>query len=492
MIRLMSRVEDIIGLECILWSKIMVFGREQLFGCDIKSVSCDIPAGFTNKLGSFNVSLVCDPDVPREFSNVSSLLNIPVDFFIGSLNVFGQIRSVDEILIGAGDTGIINLNIRELGINSLSLPSGKTFALSIDDLLIQHEGEISSNKRGFELLQHEALTVENVFQFNNKVGDASINETIRLEVAGLPKTDVPKLLMPGLGSIFRSLGSSLDEINGLALTLEVITSPPFRELDRYHPNFLLELTNTVVNNPQTGTSEERERYITIVRAAIPLQPSRRTISERSRFTGPDQISVQYNDKGIATSYVYNKNPSAIDRRINDLEDTWGARADEEQLRNPRRDEIINDFVRNASEFVPVDIDTAVTFDTDNKLTRDKLMEELIDTLGQLEIDRMSWDLQKPTGGLGVIVGPSAGGPFYEVRRLNNVDIDSETFSRFGPGMFLSEWPRVRNLAEPEDSPGLLAPGTRVTISIFKERESSFGVPVMEQSPQTFAPPLPEA
>ncbi len=468
----------------------MAIEREQLFGCDIKSVSCDIPAGFTNKFGSFNVSLICDPNVQQEFANSSSLLNTVVDFFIGSLNIFGQIRSVNEVLVSEGGTGLINLNIKELGINGVSLPAGKTTALSIDDLLIAHEGEIRSHKQGFELLRHEAFLVEHIFQFNNKIGDSAINETVRLEVAGLPKTDVPKLLRPGLGPIFRELGSSLEEINRLIIELELF-NPQFTELDRYSAEFMFELTNRLISKPdiESFPKEDVDRFVTIVREAARFPLGIRTNSGRSRHTGPDQISVQYNTNGIITSYSYNKNPSAIDRRLNDLEDTWDSQAEFEQDRNPRRDEIIDTFTANFSEFVPV---VPINFDNDNKLTRDKQIEELIDSLGTMEAQRQSWDLQKPTGGLGVIIGPSAGGPFYEIRRLNNVDIDSETFSRFGPGMFTVEWPRVRNLAEPEDSPGLLAPGTRVTVSIFQERESSFGVPVIEQSPQTFAPPLPEA
>jgi len=100
--------------------------------------------------------------------------------------------------------------------------------------------------------------------------------------------------------------------------------------------------------------------------------------------------------------------------------------------------------------------------------------------------------QKPEGGLGIVTFKE-GGPFYAVRRLNYADIDSQTFAgglNITNSYFLSEWTNVRNLAEPENSPGWLPVGTRVTVSIFSlGDETGPYVPYIEQTPPTFAPPL---
>lgn len=98
--------------------------------------------------------------------------------------------------------------------------------------------------------------------------------------------------------------------------------------------------------------------------------------------------------------------------------------------------------------------------------------------------------QKPEGALGII-DFKEGGPFYTVRRLNYADIDPDTFAggaNITGSYFLAEWNNVRNLAEPENSPGLLPVGTRVTVSIFSEGENRPQVAYIEQTPQVFSPP----
>jgi len=100
--------------------------------------------------------------------------------------------------------------------------------------------------------------------------------------------------------------------------------------------------------------------------------------------------------------------------------------------------------------------------------------------------------EKPEGGLGIVT-TKEGGPFYAVRRLSYRDVDPETFAGAGvvfDSYFLSEWTNVRNLSEPELSPGWIPVGTKVTISIFSETdESGPYLPYMEQTPPTFAPPI---
>lgn len=453
--------------------------------------------------GTYSVSLVCDPSEPQQFSNSSSLLGILVDFSIGQLNVTGQVRAIEETFVSAGGTGVINLRLVEVAINDTSIPVSQAAALSKDDLLLAHAGEIISRKNGRELRGHEAYTVENIFQFNEKIGARDITETTRIEAVGLPKSNATKLLSPTWDTILISLGSSeqetvdLEEELRTLATMNITTIPLTDPLNSFtsRSSLIQRFESQGINDP-----EQDQRVKEIKDLLIPLYddaeeifrsyPKRVTEGDRS-FEGPEQINVQISNNGITTSYVYNKIPSQLDRSIRELEDTWGARQREEEIRNGRRDEITEEFFSNVNTFAPRDwpSPSEIEFDDDNKLSRDKLMEEMIQALGGLELERMQYDLAKPTGGLGVIVGPAGGGPFYEIRRLNNVDLDPQTFSRFGPGMFVSEWPRVRNLAEPVDSPGFLAPGTRVTVNIFQERENSGGIPFIEQSPQTFAPPL---
>lgn len=105
-------------------------------------------------------------------------------------------------------------------------------------------------------------------------------------------------------------------------------------------------------------------------------------------------------------------------------------------------------------------------------------------------DTMKYVYDKPEGGMGVVEFKE-GGPFYTVRRMNYADIDSQTFAgglNITGSYFLAEWHNVRNLAEPESSPGLIPVGTRVTVSIFSESEHGPYVAYMEQTPQVFSPP----
>jgi len=105
-----------------------------------------------------------------------------------------------------------------------------------------------------------------------------------------------------------------------------------------------------------------------------------------------------------------------------------------------------------------------------------------------------WDvtMDKPEGGMGVIQAVEGGGPYYTVRRLNYRDIDAAG-SVTDPLLlraFVPEWTHVRNLAEPFNSPGWLPIGTRVTVSIYSEGPLGPFVEYIEQTPPTFAPPLP--
>jgi len=129
--------------------------------------------------------------------------------------------------------------------------------------------------------------------------------------------------------------------------------------------------------------------------------------------------------------------------------------------------------------------------------KEKQIDELLaDQKGENELSLNKADrayvYKKPEGGLGVIVDVEQGGPFYTVNRLNYADIDPNTFAgglNISESYFFSEWKHVRNLAEDADSPGFLLPGTRVTVSIFADKEEGPFVPYMEVTPPVFAPPI---
>lgn len=491
----------------------MAFDFPTLFNYPIKTVSCNIPVNPRWQdgpfdIGTFSISLVRDPNIQPSFANTTSLIGTVVDFSVGSMFITGRIVAVDEILVNVGGTGTINLSLKELVVDRLESISGELNALSVDQLLVSHDGEISSVKRGVQLRESDPRTIEWIFQFNEKVRPGRINETTRIEAAGFPKSNIPRFYNPSFDTLLRRLGSSESEWNameaefksltgGIQLSasvdpLEIIEIEP-APISRFDfLNWGVPIGSSLESEDRTDVLKAIMRDLLARSIVLRRQFYRRLVSPDPTSRGPEQINVQINNNGVTTSYVYNKAPSEIDERIKNLEDTWNGQASLEEDRKLQRDRIIQTFFTNLPRWdEPVEF-TRPDTENDNKSNRDDGIEQVVDTLGRLELERMIWDTQKPTGGLGVIVGPAGGGPFYVIRRQNNVDIDSQTFSRFGPGMFVSEWSRVRNLAEPENSLGLLAPGTSVTVSIFKERESSVGVPVIEQSPQTFAPPLPEA
>lgn len=91
----------------------------------------------------------------------------------------------------------------------------------------------------------------------------------------------------------------------------------------------------------------------------------------------------------------------------------------------------------------------------------------------------------PAGGLGFTVAPGTFGGYYDIRRVNAIDIDPQAYSA-GVAMMAPAWTHVRNLAEPVDSPGFLPVGTQVTVSFFRETENSPQIPYIEQTPPNFS------
>jgi len=198
-----------------------------------------------------------------------------------------------------------------------------------------------------------------------------------------------------------------------------------------------------------------------------------------------EVFVRYGPNGITTRYVMNLYTKELglfrrqNQRIREEQEIEDAR----ELEHPQyvppdpypipEREIIEEDVRDALEEI---IDEALT-DIEDRPPDEP--HSIMDPF-------MRWSLETPTGGMGIIVSRD-GGPFYTVRRLSHVDIDPHTFAAH-PVFGVPEWPRIRNLAEPLNSPGLLQVDTKVTVKIFSESEHGPFTAYIEQTPQTFSPP----
>lgn len=416
------------------------FDKLTFFGCTLQSVSANVTSD--NTAGNFTFTLFCEPGQEFQYENENPIdfLGNSAIFSIGSMNIRGKIVSVDKVVTDINGTGIYNVRLTEVGYDSIDL-SDAIFdnILSFADIVSEHAGEILSYKTGSELIESDKNSGEAIFNIKEPTGK-KINLTINLEVAGLPKTDIAKLLSPSLDTV--SLG---------------IAGVVFDEL----------------------TSEQFQLSQNAMRLFSQEYPF--------RTRGIRQVQVQYSPNGgVRTRYSFTQYVSYLDSQNRDIRAALGAIRGAELTRLPNRDIIYEGF------FDELGIDRTIDDSSLNEvLPRDELQDEMLEEIGRLTTDRLKYDLIKPTGGMGIIVGPAGGGPFYQVRRLSNIDIDPETFQRFAPGtFFLPEWDRVRNLAEPLDSPGYLLPGTQVTVQIYQLSELSEGVPFIEQSPQVFAPPIP--
>jgi len=117
-------------------------------------------------------------------------------------------------------------------------------------------------------------------------------------------------------------------------------------------------------------------------------------------------------------------------------------------------------------------------------------------------------LDKPDGGLGLIMTGPGLGPYYDIRRLDGRDISQGVAEELLLDDMLDAptWINVRNLAEDVDSAGYLQAGTRVTVKMFVDTYVVYEdlvldgsdrlepvkvaryTPYIEHTPTTFAPP----
>jgi hypothetical protein len=201
-----------------------------------------------------------------------------------------------------------------------------------------------------------------------------------------------------------------------------------------------------------------------------------------------EIFIRFDANGITTKYVSNLNTR---ERGNSSK-----KGREKRLEDERKE--IKDEIEPDDELPEIleDIEDVEDIE-DSDLDISDELEDALEETDNLEPqgpsnETLEFIYDKPDGGLGVI-SVKEGGPFYAVRRLDYQDIDPESYAGgfdITGSFFLSEWTGTRNLAEPDNSPGLLAVGTRVTVSIFSQ-EGLDGpyLPYMEQTPQVFSPPV---
>jgi len=189
-----------------------------------------------------------------------------------------------------------------------------------------------------------------------------------------------------------------------------------------------------------------------------------------------EVFIRFDNNGVMTRYVMN----LYTRELGEFKRKKQEEREKDDIDDEKEPE--DDFPENKDDFeAPPEPESAPETE-----------EEEVPT-GPTQ-EEMEYIYQKPEGGMGV-VSVKEGGPFYSVRRLSYADVDPDTFAGgldVTGSYFLAEWNNVRNLAEAENSPGLIPVGTRVTVSIFSESdEHGPYLPYMEQTPQVFTPPVVE-
>ena len=188
-----------------------------------------------------------------------------------------------------------------------------------------------------------------------------------------------------------------------------------------------------------------------------------------------EIFIRFDNNGVTTRYVMNLNT----RELGEFKRKKQRQLEQQQEEEEKEPEDDYPEIKDDIETPP----------------EPEASPEIENEVPGLSQEAREYVYQKPEGGLGVI-SVKEGGPFYSVRRLSYADIDPETFAGgldITGSYFLAEWNNVRNLAETENSPGLLPVGTRVTVSIFSENdERGPWVPYIEQTPQVFTPPVPSS
>lgn len=189
----------------------------------------------------------------------------------------------------------------------------------------------------------------------------------------------------------------------------------------------------------------------------------------------NKLSISFTITGIRTRYTMGlidtitKEGAGIENRLDKLEKMMA-----EKFRTE-----INEV--NDPTLLPPDIDRIIPIppdDDDDELTPEFPVDE----------EFFNVVIGKPEGGKGEIVGKTPGRPFYIINRLNARQLTDGFGSQIDLAL-VPTWNSVRNLAEKDNSPGLLPIGQIVTVSIYED-EIGGAEPFIEVTPPNFAPPQP--
>ncbi len=194
-----------------------------------------------------------------------------------------------------------------------------------------------------------------------------------------------------------------------------------------------------------------------------------------------------------------------------------------------------DFTRQQSDFQRKDVideckkekdknDLRKEEEIDDTLDPQDVAEELRDEIDEIfeelkpPVNTWLWSTERPKAGMGIIASKDTG-PFYNINRVDQV-ISLNPFDTAGfKSEIFTEWTKVRNIAENDDSPGYLQVGERVEITLYDtgqviargtdpgpigDAEDDFGggamhvsvdddtrkVPIISKTPTVFAVPIP--
>lgn len=434
--------------------------NKQIFlGLSLKSISINLNAEY--KPGVIDFVFIQEP----EQADFPSPLFKTFSLNLGVLEIDVKVESFDHTIIDATGKNIVTVRAKEVGIDAMSFHDLRV--LHFNQLIIAHENEIISRREGDESEPIDETStgaaIFNISEFRPPL----VTSRRQLEVAGLPKSNFNRLLTPSLSTVLISLGF-----------------PPL-------------MNNSFIADLGLADPTRRQQLSRGTEILIKRYPRRQT-------GGVQGMQIQFSETGIRTKYSFQKTShSYMVRRIADLETAVNVvrRTSLEKL------PIFQEALDNWSEINDLFPNDPVVFDPILLDENPKLNEELhyqlrsvawMVDISDREKEQIEAGIKKPTGGLGVITANVAGGPFYDIRRLNNIDIDPRLSRYWMSKSIPPEWTNVRNLSEHLRSPGFVEIGTTVTVQIYDLEEDTGseteitipdGTPFIEHSPQVFSPPV---
>ncbi len=303
-----------------------------------------------------------------------------------------------------------------------------------------------------------------------------------LEVADIPRIQMPVLVLPTRGQIFKFLNPDLAyDGDAFQNDLNTIFGSVTSEEERLEKNALIQ-----------------RRLDALIEASSIVESFPDTTTQLSK------LRIQFSKTGVKTKYTFGFLPTrrSASEKLEDEVDKHHRNKKRERIRIPKMDQNILDFINRCQELRAAGadspcIDTILDFELDALTAREKIIDELLGTLSSVNWDSIEYWYPKMQGGRGIIKGRSVRGPFYSIQKLGLVDINPQIGSILSSVTNVFEgWNDVRNLAEPLASPGYLQIDDLVDVKIFFEGLQAgsdpfeIGTPFIEVAPQVFAPPAP--